>query len=118
MRQPGRPKEEIDLEQLEKLCELQCTQKEIAQFFRIHPETLKKRVEEHYDRKWAEVAEDFRGAGKCSLRRMQWKSASNGNVSMQIFLGKNILGQTDKMEKKVNTAPINIQFVKAAPSED
>jgi len=29
---------------------------------------------------------------------MQWKSAQNGNVTMQIWLGKNMLGQRDHNE--------------------
>jgi hypothetical protein len=38
--------------------------------------------------------------GKASLRRMQWVSAKKGNTIMQIFLGKNILGQKDLIETK------------------
>ena len=37
-------------------------------------------------------------AGKASLRRTQWKTATGGNPTMQIWLGKNMLGQTDKQE--------------------
>ena len=36
---------------------------------------------------------------KMRLRQLQWKSAESGNVTMQIFLGKNILGQQDKIEQ-------------------
>ncbi len=32
------------------------------------------------------------------LRQLQWNSAERGNIVMQIFLGKNLLGQTDKIE--------------------
>ena len=35
---------------------------------------------------------------KIKLRKLQWKSAEKGNVTMQIFLGKNILGQQDRLE--------------------
>jgi hypothetical protein len=35
--------------------------------------------------------------GKISLRRRQWQLAEK-SPAMAIFLGKNILGQTDKME--------------------
>ena len=34
-----------------------------------------------------------------SLRRQQFKSAEAGNVTMQIWLGKQYLGQTDKVEE-------------------
>ena len=35
---------------------------------------------------------------KASLRRMQYKAAEGGNVTAQIWLGKQILGQKDKLE--------------------
>ena len=35
---------------------------------------------------------------KIRLRQLQWKSADKANVTMQIFLGKNILGQKDRHE--------------------
>lgn len=36
--------------------------------------------------------------GKATLRRLQWKSAMKGNAIMQIWLGKQYLGQADKLE--------------------
>jgi hypothetical protein len=33
--------------------------------------------------------------GKSSLRRLQWKAALGGNITMQIWLGKQYLGQRD-----------------------
>ena len=39
--------------------------------------------------------EKGRGRGKTSLRRLQWKKASEGNVIMLIWLGKQYLGQSD-----------------------
>lgn len=36
--------------------------------------------------------------GRASLRRMQFKNAQAGNVTMQIWLGKQYLGQKDKQE--------------------
>ena len=43
---------------------------------------------------------------KMRLRQLQWKSAENGNVTMQIFLGKNILGQQDKIETSELDEPL------------
>ena len=37
--------------------------------------------------------------GKVSLRRLQWKAAQNGNITMLIWLGKQVLGQRDRMEQ-------------------
>ena len=38
------------------------------------------------------------GEGKASLRRAQWKAAQDGNPTMLVWLGKQMLGQRDKQE--------------------
>ena len=37
---------------------------------------------------------------KMRLRQLQWKSATKGNVVMQIWLGKQILGQSENTIKE------------------
>ena len=37
-------------------------------------------------------------SGRASLRRMQYVAAKKGNATMQIWLGKQYLGQKDKQE--------------------
>jgi hypothetical protein len=41
------------------------------------------------------VIEKARSEGKASLRRLQWQNAAQGNVTMQIWLGKQLLDQND-----------------------
>lgn len=55
--------------------------------------------------------------GKTSLRSWQFASAKNGNVTMQIFLGKNYLGQSDRTEVEAPDTQINIT-VSAADESD
>ena len=43
---------------------------------------------------------------KMRLRQLQWKSAEKGNVTMQIFIGKNMLGQQDKIETSELDEPL------------
>ena len=45
---------------------------------------------------FSEVYKTFRGKGNASLRRLQFKEAERGNVTMLIWLGKQWLGQTEK----------------------
>lgn len=87
----GRPKFKINYEEVEKLSQLHCTIAEIASFLGCHPETLSR------DKKFSELYKKGMDTGKMSLRRMQFKAASAGNVTMLIWLGKQLLGQTDKM---------------------
>jgi|TARA_A100000172_G_scaffold28240_2_gene16677 hypothetical protein len=87
----ARPKKyNIDTKQLQKLSKFGCTNKEMADFFGCSPDLLEKSYSEFMTKGRSEM--------KMRLRQLQWRSAEKGNVTMQIFLGKNILGQQDKLE--------------------
>jgi len=99
----GRPRIEFDKQLFENLCHIQCTEIEIAATMNMSVDTLERRVFEVYERNFADVFQEKREGGKSSLRRAQWKKATEGagDTVMQIFLGKNILNQADKQELKV-----------------
>ena len=87
----GRPKKyNLDTKQVEQLAGFGCTDTEIASFFDISRTTLERNYE-HYMTKGRE-------SGKIRLRQYQWASAKKGNVAMLIWLGKQLLGQSDKQE--------------------
>lgn len=97
----ARPKKEIDWGQVEKLCAIQCTQEEIAQFFECCLDTLQNRSKDEMGVSFSEFYRQKRGLGKISLRRSQWQLAvgdkfSKPNVAMAIWLGKQHLGQSDQ----------------------
>lgn len=94
----GAPRKEIDWKEFDKLCALQCTEQEIADWFEMDTNTLELRIREVYDLKFSELFRQKRGRGKIALRRMQMQTAEKGNPTMQIWLGKQYLGQTDKNE--------------------
>jgi len=95
----GRPPIEIDFQVFEQLCEIQCTLTEIAGWFRCSEDTIERRCAEYYGCTFAEIYEQKKGIGKIALRRAQRKTAlEDNNAIMQIFLGKNDLGQADKQE--------------------
>lgn len=87
--EPMAAKFEIDYELVAKLAEIQCTQEEIARVLGCSTKTLQR--DEEYSLIYKKAAE----SGRTSLRRYQWKSAEKGNVTMQIWLGKQFLGQKD-----------------------
>ena len=93
----GRPKIEIDVDQFEKLCELQCTIPEIANYFRCSEDTIERWCQSEFGQPFSEVFRIKRGGGLMSLRRRQWNLAET-NTAMAIFLGKQYLGQSDKVE--------------------
>jgi hypothetical protein len=50
------------------------------------------------DEAFAAAVEQARGQGRATLRRRQWHRANNGSDTMLIWLGKNMLGQSDRHE--------------------
>lgn len=104
MAKTGRPRAQIDKDQFEKLCGLQCTEKEILAWFGITDKTLNRWCKEIYHASFSDVFAEKRETGKISLRRHQWRLAEK-NASMAIFLGKNYLGQKDDPGKDKADTP-------------
>jgi hypothetical protein len=90
----GRPQKEINWENFENLCGLQCTSEEMAGFLKIHRETLYDRVKDNYGEEYSTIYKRYADQGKCSLRRNQFVIAKK-NATMAIWLGKQYLGQKD-----------------------
>lgn len=87
---------EINWEEFEKLCALHCTQTEIAEWFGCSVDTLFTKVERHYGEGYTEVYKRKSSKGKISLRRKMFESALSGNVTMMIWMSKQILGYRDR----------------------
>lgn len=88
---------------VEYMAKIHCTGEEIAGVLGIDYDTLNRNIKEKYKMGISEFLKKHSASGNMSLRRAQWNSAENGNVTMQIFLGKQWLGQTDKVETSFNT---------------
>ena len=92
----GRPRKEIDMALLTKLCQIQCTAVECAGVLGMCADTLDIRLNEETGEGFQEFLKRHSGEGKVSLRREQFKLAMKGNAVMLIWLGKQWLGQTDR----------------------
>ena len=91
----GRPKIELNLLELQKLCRLNCTMPEIAAFFDIPLRTLEDKYTN--DEAVRRSIDKGRNQGKLSLRRKQLQILDEtNNPTMAIWLGKQLLGQRDK----------------------
>jgi len=88
----ARPRLNIDPALIEKLAHIQCTMEEMAFVCGCSVDTL--------ERRYADIIKKQRNTGKTSLRRWQWEAASKGNTALLIWLGKQCLGQSDKVETK------------------
>lgn len=89
-----------DQPSLRKLAALQVTDAEVAAFFNVSKATFIRAKKKH---KWIEeVLEAGRNEGKLSLRRAQWRKAvTGGHPTMLIWMGKQHLGQVDKVEQRI-----------------
>lgn len=84
---------------LDALLQMQGTAEECAGVLEMSTDTIDRRIREDHGITFAEYAAPKRAAGRMSLRRAQWVTATQQkNAAMQIWLGKNWLGQTDKQE--------------------
>lgn len=99
----ARPRIELNKEQFEKLCGIQCTLPEMACFFKCSEDTIERWCKREYKADFAEIFRIKRGLGKISLRRAQFRMAET-NATMAIWLGKQYLGQTDKQEIAVSSS--------------
>lgn len=92
----GRPKgsvKAIDIDQVENLASIGCTQEEIAVVLKVSSRTLQRRKDAH------EAIERGMHRLRTSLRRWQYEKAKDGNVAMLIWLGKQLLGQRDRIDE-------------------
>ncbi len=81
------------LNQLRGMALIACTQKEAAQILGVTDRAFMMFLSTYSAAR--EAWNDGSANGKQSLRRLQYANAQAGNVTMQIWLGKNWLGQSD-----------------------
>ena len=94
----ARPLKKIDTQAITKLAQLHCTFDEIAEFCDVSTKTLQ--------RNYVHLIKKGREMGRISLRRAQFEKALGGNVAMQIWLGKQLLDQRDKIEQTNFNEPL------------
>lgn len=92
----GRPHLDFDEREFEKLCGLQCSLTEIAEFMGMSEDTVERRCKTVYNKNFADVFAQKRQTGLVGLRRTQFAMAKD-SPAMAIFLGKNYLKQSDKI---------------------
>jgi len=106
----GRPKVDIDPEQVLRLARLHCTMQEMADFFGCHRDTLHNNFS-------AEITKG-RSEGNISLRRKQWQVAvEKGNPVLLIWLGKQMLGQVNERLDSESDLPLPIYDIVEQPKE-
>lgn len=113
---------EIDYEQLEYLASIQCTLDEIAGFFKVSKDTIRRRIKEKYkiydddgneidqEMTFESFFEIYGATGRVSVRRKQFSVAMKGDRGMLIWLGKQWLNQKDNMININNTNALTNRY--------
>lgn len=106
----SRPKKDLTEKEwasVDYMITIHCTGEEIAGVLGMDYDTLNRNSKEQKGMPISEYIKQGTAKGKMSLRRMQWKSAENGNTTMQIWLGKQWLGQKDTIANDVKVMNVN-----------
>jgi len=98
----GRNNTPVPPDEVELMASIGCTDREIAEYFGVNDDTLRYNLKECMIKGRQQL--------KNSLRRAQLRVALDGNPTLLIWLGKNILLQQD--------SPTNTDAVRALPWSD
>lgn len=88
----ARPPKPIDSKQVMELAKISCTMNEMAAVLGCSVDTL--------ERRFADIIKEGREHGRMSLKRKQYEVAMGGNVTMLIWLGKQLLDQSEKVVQR------------------
>jgi len=114
----GRPPKEFNIELAERLAHIQCTQDEIAAAFDMTEVTLDTKLKEHNYVNFLDFYKTNGAGGKRSVRRNQFKIMEGGNSTMAIWLGKQLLGQSDNPVHGNEDTATPFVFKQAEPKDD
>lgn len=102
----------IDPDQLAKLAEMACTEQEVAAWFGMPVKNVRSRLSRQ---PLKGVWERGQARGFIALRRAMYQAAvEQKNVTAQIWLSKNYLGMTDRVDQN-NTNTNRMSFVVELP---
>ena len=112
----GVPKRELtpeDLKAIKQLAISQASQNEICGYLHINRQVLQREFLASTGETLETFLDAHRNKGRGMIRIKQFDSAMSGNVGMLVWLGKQYLEQSDKMDNNqaniVTTQPINFQ---------
>lgn len=97
MAKAGRKPAKIDPGKLEILCRYGASCLDCADEFDCSEDTIVRYIKDNYGLNFKDYRKKKQGKVRMQLRQKQIEVALNGNVSMLIWLGKQILDQSDKV---------------------
>lgn len=111
-KQMGRTERKLtykEWERAQNMASIMCTGEEIAHVLRISYDTLVKEVKSIGYKSFPDWFKEHSSKGKMSLRRKQFEMAER-NAAMAIWLGKQYLGQSDKLEQQTQAQIVQVKY--------
>ena len=116
MAKMGRPPVNIDPGKLDGMLMFGATCLECANEFNCDEQAVVRFVKRNYQTTFKEYSHKKHGATRIRLRQKQIELAMKGNITMLIWLGKQMLGQSDKVEE-VNKDSKPVRLIIERPKE-
>ena len=98
--QRGSKAKSIDWNVVINMVTIGCTQNEICKILDVHKETLRKRCLKERDQTWGVFYDRYKCEGNMGLRKSLRVAANDGNTQVLIFLAKNELDMSERVETK------------------
>lgn len=115
----ARPRIEIDIEEVKKLCMLNCTVEEIGAFFNVNKRTIERRMAESDEFKEAIV--QGKALGRISIKRAQFRIMGKDHAGMAMHLGKVTCEQVEYKALPTDSeeaVPVEINFAVRVSKND
>jgi hypothetical protein len=108
----GRPRKEINQDQLESICRAYLSLKDVAAFFQCSEDTIENRCKEWGYEGFSDCRSQNMVHTRLNIQQKAIAMASEGNVPMLIFTLKNLCNWVDKQESTVDLSKIQINIDK------
>ena len=114
----GRPRIKIDAGKLDGMLTYGATAIECADQLNCSVDTIERFIKRNYKCGFAEYAEKKKAGMRVRLRMKQLQMAMEGNVPLLIFLGKNMLGQSDQQTITQTSNVVQLKYaLQGTPDE-
>lgn len=106
----GRPEKELDWGKLDAVLQFGARLLDCQGILDLSDETILKKIKQKHGVSFAEYRELRMSTMRAKLLQKQFDVAMQGNVTMLIWLGKQHLGQVDKIETELTSKSIQINI--------
>lgn len=104
----GRPEKEFDWKVLDSILQFGANLIDCSELLDVSDDTIQRKIRSEHGCTFSEYRTKKMGRMRVKLLQKQYEMAQNGNVALLIWLGKQHLGQTDKVVQEIQE--VNLEF--------